>query len=151
MTKTITGSDTLVLFDRVITDFADGDVSTITFPNELVSMSTGKNQNTIYAKNEQGNNADLVIRLARGSADDKFLQSKIAEQLRDFVSFSLAEGQLVKKVGDGAGNVTNDSYNMEGGVFTKPVETKENVSGDIEQGVSIYNLRFALASSRSLG
>ena len=43
----LTGEDTLVLWDRVFTDLADDTVSEFTFPNNLVTVKTGKNQNTI--------------------------------------------------------------------------------------------------------
>ena len=142
-TATITGDDTLTLFDRVFTDLADGDTSAITFPNELATVKTGKNKNTIYAKNESGKNADLVLRINRGSSDDRFLQSKLASQNRDFASFTFAEGTFVKRVGDGQGNVSNEVYALRGGVFTREVDGKENVEGDTEQAVAIYNLRFA--------
>ena len=53
-TTTITGKDTLTLYSRVFTDFADGDASLLSHPNDLVEMKTGKNGNTIYTKNETG-------------------------------------------------------------------------------------------------
>ena len=49
-TDTITGQDTLTLYDRVFLDLADGDASTITYPNDMVAVSTGKNGNTIFTK-----------------------------------------------------------------------------------------------------
>lgn len=149
MLKTITGDDTLVLYDRVIRDLSTDDVSTITFPNDLVTTRTGKNGNTLYAKNEEGNNADVVLRLSLGSDDDKFLNSKLESQNRDFTSFVLAEGQFVKKAGDGSGNITRSVYDLKGGVFSRRVDSKENVSGDTEQAIAVYNFRFAEAK-RSL-
>lgn len=146
MLTMITGNDTLTLADRVILDFADGDNSTITFPNDLVSIKTGKNQNTLYARNEQGNNATLSLRLVRGSSDDKFLQSKLALVKADFPSVILLNGEFVKRLGDGKGTVVRDVYTLLGGTFSKNVEVKENVEGDTEQAVSIYNFVFAVAS-----
>ena len=145
--KTITGADTLTIFDRVLTQLADGDVTNITFPNELVTMKTGKNKNTIYAKNESGNNCELTIRVNRGSDDDKFLNSKkLLQDTGDFPSFVLASGQFVKRLGDGLGNVTKDIYNLEGGVFTKSLDVKENLEGDATQAVAVYTMKFALAA-----
>lgn len=142
-TDTITADDTLTLYDRVIVDFADGDASTITFPNELFAMSTGKNGNTIYTKNETGKNSDVVLRLIRGSSDDRFLQQKLAEADADFVSQELATGEFVKRVGDGQGNVVRDVYTLRGGIFSNRVDTRENVAGDTEQAVAVYRMKFA--------
>lgn len=149
-TFSVTGNDTLTLFDRTFVDFADGDNTTVAFPNELVTVKTGKNGNTIYAKNETGNNADVMLRVIRGSADDRFLQGKLTEQQNDFPAFVLGQGEFVKRTGDGEGNVANDIYNLQGGVFVRKVDGKENVEGDTEQSVSIYMMKFALAT-RSIG
>jgi len=144
-TYTLTSDDTLTLWDRVFVDFADDDITTITFPNDTIAMKTGKNKNTIFAKDEKGNNANLVLRIIRGSADDEFLQGKIEERERDFVGSVLAEGEFTKRLGDGLGEVKRDVYTMLGGVIVRPVDAKENVSGDTAQGVSVYNMAFAFA------
>lgn len=143
---TISGSDTLILNDKVFNDFADGDVSTLTFPNDLTSMKTGKNKNTIYAKNETGNNAQLVLRLVRGSADDIFLQESLSSLNRDFASFQLINGSFVKRLGDGNANIKNDVYLLSGGIFARNVDSKENVEGDTEQAVVVYTINFADAN-----
>jgi len=142
-TYNLVSDGTLTLFDRVMNDFADDDVSAITFPNELVTLKTGKNGNTIFSKNEPGRNAVATIRLIRGSSDDQFMQSKLALMKQDFVSAELAFGQFALRLGDGSGNVARDVYTLTAGVITRPVEGKENVSGDTSQGVSIYNVTFA--------
>lgn len=144
-TNNITGNDTLTLYERVITDFVDGDTSTITFPDDLFNMVTGKNKNSIYAKQEAGDNAELVLRLQRGSSDDKFMQAKLNELRNDPPSVTLATGEFVKRLGDGEGNITRDVYNLRGGIFMRNVDVKENVSGDVEQAVSIYTMKFAQA------
>lgn len=143
-TLALTGEDTLTIFGRVITDVADGDDITVTFPNDLVTMKTGKNKNTMYAKNETGNNATMQIRVIKGSADDRFLLGKLNEMRRDLPSFSTAESEFVKRVGDGQGNVIDNIYNLQGGIFTKMVDTKSNAEGDTEQAISVYNMMFAL-------
>lgn len=148
---TLTGSDTLTIFDRVFNNFADDSVVEITYPNDLVVLKTGKNQNTIYAKDEQGNNVLMLLRIMRGSSDDKFLMGKFNKMKTDvFASFVLASGTFVKMLGDGSGNINYDTYNLQGGIFTKQIEVEDNVNGDTKQGVSIYTMKFALGS-RSLG
>ena len=149
-TLTITGKDTLTLSDRIFNDLADGDVSTITFPNDLVSLKTGKDGNTLYALNETGKNAEMVIRVVRGSSDDKFLNSLLASMKRDIPSFEVMTGTFVKRLGDGTGVVISDTYNLEGGIFKKEVEAKDNAEGDTEQAVAVYNLTFA-KGNRALG
>lgn len=142
-TYNLVSDGTLTLFDRVFNDFADDDISAITFPNDLVTVKTGKNGNTIYSKNEPGRNSTAVMRLIRGSSDDQFMQTKLSQMKQDFVSTELAFGEFAMRLGDGQGNIVRDVYTLKGGVITRPVDGKENVSGDTVQGVSIYNITFA--------
>lgn len=144
---TLTGEDTLTLGGNTFTDLADGDAVTVAFPNEDVVLKTGKNGNTIYAKNDTGANADVTIRVMMGSRDDRFLASKKAEQDRDFSSFVVLGGEFVKQQGDGQGFRTLTVYNLNGGVFTKGIDVKTNAEGDTEQAVRIYTLKFANALS----
>ena len=60
------------------------------------------------------------------------------------------EGELVKRVGDGQGNITTDTYLVTGGVFTKNVEVKSNAEGDTEQSVAVYTIHFG-NNTRTLG
>lgn len=143
--QVLTGNDTIKINERVLSNLGTGDVGTLAFPNELAGVKTGKNGNSIYVLNETGKQADVTIRVIRGSSDDKFLQGLLNSQSRDFNSFILMTGEFIKKLGDGAGNITNDIYLTSGGVFTKQVEAKINVEGDVEQALSVYTLRFASA------
>lgn len=138
----LTGNDTIVIGGRVINNLADGDVGELKFPNEIAAVKSGKNGNTIYALNATGFQVDLTLRVIRGSDDDNYLNGILAFQIQDFASFQLLDGQVVKRVGDGRGNVANDSYLMSGGVFVRQVDTASNVEGNTDQSVSIYNLRF---------
>lgn len=144
-TYTVTSNDTLVLNGRVFNDLTTGDVTKITFPNELINLKTGKNKNTIYAQNAPGQNAMLVIRLARGSSDDQFMQAILQQSLSDFPSTQLLGGSFTKRLGDGFGNIRNDVYSLGGGMISKPVEGGENVDGNTDQAESIYNVKFANA------
>lgn len=141
----ITSDSTLTLKDRVIADFADDDVSSVTFPNDIVNMKTGKGGNTIYSKDETGRNAQLDLRIVRGSPDDRFFQELIQQIESDFASFEVIFGELKLRLGDGDGNVLNDTYTLEAGIISSNVDAKDNVSGDTNQGVSVYNLMFANA------
>lgn len=139
----ITGADTLIIAGSVINDFADGEISSITFPNEIAKAKTGKNGNTIWAQDAQGTNADLMLRIMRGSSDDINLQNMLISQQQNFPSFTLLTGQFVKQLGDGQGNTLSDIYNLLGGAFTKNVEVSTNVEGGTDQSVAIYHLKFA--------
>jgi hypothetical protein len=139
------GDDTLTINDRPMTDFADDDVINCVYPNNKAVVKTGKNKNTLYAKNEAGANMQMTLRVIQGSGDDKYLNSLSLSQDRDFAGFVMLKGQYVKRVGNGQGSVSLVTYNMDGGIFEKNVEGKENVSGDTSQAVAIYIMHFASA------
>ncbi len=143
----LSGNDTLSINNRVLTDFADGNVAELTFPNDIAKVKTGKNGNSIYGLDESGKQADLKIRLLRGSADDKYMNGLLQLQNNNFSGSVLMIGQLVKFIGTGisGGQLINDTYNISGGVFSKQVEAKSNVEGDTEQSVAIYTMRFSNA------
>lgn len=149
MTIALTGNDSIIIDGLPLVDLANGDVGTLTFPNDITSATTGKNGNSIIALNETGKIAELSIRVLRGSSDDKTLNSKFKTMEADLPSFTLLTGSIVKRIGDGISGVTEDTYALSGGTFSKRVETTSNVEGDIEQGVSVYNIRFT-NSSRNL-
>lgn len=142
-TVAMSGNDTVVVLGRPLTDFGDGNVVELTYPNEIAAVKTGKNGNSIYSLNESGNQADVKIRLIRGSGDDKFLNGVLAQQMNNFAGFPLMPASFTKKVGDGRGNITNDVYVCSGGIFVKRVEANSNVEGDSEQSLAIYELKFA--------
>ena len=139
---TVTGDDTLVLNGRVFNDLATDDVTTITLPNELVTIKTGKDGNSIVSKNFQGYNGNLVVKVARGSSDDQFLNGIQAASDADFVGTALIKGSFSKRLGDGQGAVIHDVYSLNGGIISKEVEGKENTSGDIGQAEASYNIKF---------
>jgi hypothetical protein len=144
-TVALSGADTVSINNRILADLADGDCAVLTFPNEIAQVKTGKNGNSIYGLNESGKQSELVIRLIRGSADDKFMNGLLVNQQANFSGFVLMIGELVKKIGDGRGSIASDLYILSGGVFTKQVEAKMNVEGDTDQSVSIYTIKFSNA------
>lgn len=144
-TIALSGNDTMIINNRVLSDFADGMFSELTFATEIATLKTGKNGNSIYSLNATGKQADLKLRLIRGSADDKFLNGLLAQQQANFEGTVLMIGQFVKKIGDGAGNIANDTYILSGGIFSKQVPAKSNAEGDTEQSISEYMLKFSNA------
>lgn len=141
----LSGSDTVNINNRVLADLADGNCVELTFPNDIASVKTGKNGNSIYGLNETGKQCEVKVRVLRGSADDKFLNNLLAQQNANFAGTVLLIGQFIKKIGDGQGNITSDTYIMSGGVFTKQVEGRTNVEGESEQSVAIYTIKFSNA------
>lgn len=145
MSVALTGKDTTILDSRMLTDFGTGDVVLIDAPNNLGEIKQGKNQNTIIAYNASGKQVTVTLRVIRGSADDKYLASRMQEFINDPPRFVLIAGEFIKRTGDGAGNVTNEVYTMQGGFIQKMPGAKENVEGDTEQAVSIYQIVFSNA------
>jgi hypothetical protein len=144
---TLVGDDSLVINDYPIhTDFQDGDTCTIDFPNDLFSMATGKNKNTIYAKNEAGSNFSMTFSIGIGGKVDKFLNGLRSQQESDFVRFTLMNGAFTKVLGDGEGNVTYNQYILLGMMFKKMPGAKGNSAGDTEQGKVTYVIDGAVAT-----
>jgi hypothetical protein len=141
----LSGNDTLVIDGHVFVDFADQNPVELTHANDIAMLKTGKNGNTLYALNETGKQVDMKLRIVRASDDDKFLLSRMSDQNLDFASFVLMAGTYTKRVGDGAGFVAADTYELSGGVFVKRIDAKMNVEGDTEQSVAIYTLKFSNA------
>lgn len=142
-TVALSGNDTITLNNTILSDLADGDCVMLSFPNDIATIKIGKNGNAIYGLNEMGQLAEVKIRVIRGSADDKFLNNLLAQQNNNFAGTTLMIGEFVKLIGDGQGNITNDTYILSGGVIRKQVEGKENVEGDTSQSVAEYTLHFA--------
>jgi hypothetical protein len=142
-TIALSGSDTIQINNHTFADLADGNCVELTYPNDIAMVKTGKNGNSIYGLNESGKQCEVKMRVVRASTDDKFLNGLLAQQQNNFAAFPLMIGQMIKKIGDGQGNITSDTYVMSGGVFSKQVEGKTNVEGDSEQSVAIYTLKFS--------
>jgi hypothetical protein len=142
-TVAMSGNDSVVLNNRIFTDMADNDFAMLRFPDKIANIKIGKNGNAIYSLNESGKRAEFELRLVRGSADDKFMANLLLQQQNNFPSFPLMFGEFIKLVGDGQGNITNDTYITSGGIFVQQVDAKSNASGDSDQSVSVYKLEFA--------
>lgn len=145
MGVSLSGSDTIQIAGRSLADLVDQNAVELTFANELMSVKRGKNGNTVYAANETGLVVDVKLRLLKGAADDIFLNGLMISQITDPSSFVLLTGTFIKKIGDGLGNLKRDTYILSGGVFVKPIDSKSNTEGDVEQSISIYTLKFTNA------
>ncbi len=109
-------------------------------------MKTGKNGNSIFAFNNQGVQCDLKLRVLRASDDDNFLNDLVQLAKQNPAGFELLDGQLVKRVGDGQGNISNDSYLLGGGVPTRQVPAQSDADGGTEQSVAVYEFKFTNAN-----
>lgn len=144
-TQTITGNDTLIIDGFNLIDLIDGDNGALTHPNELMTVKTGKNGNTIYAYNASGRQAELVLRLVRGSASDRFLNQRMKMMELDPAAFVLMRGTFIKRAGNGFGLITNDTYILVGGVFFKRTDATSNAEGNTDQAVAVYSIRWGNA------
>lgn len=140
----LSGSDVVQINTTVLQNLADNDAAVITFPNDLANVKTGKNGNTVYAANEMGKNADVVLRILLGSDDDKFLTALKQDILNNFSGATLLTGIFAKRVGNGQGTLNTKVYQASGGLFLRHEDAKTNAEGDTEQSVAIYRLRFGL-------
>lgn len=141
----MSGNDTISINNRVLADLADQNAVELTYPTAIANVKTGKNGNSIYSFNETGKQCEVKVRVLRGSADDKFLNDLMVQQLANFAGTILMIGEFIKKVGDGQGNILNDTYIMSGGIFDIQPGAKTNTEGDTEQSVAIYSMKFSNA------
>ena len=146
MDISLNGNDTISINGILQTDLADGDVGTLTFPNEYVTMKQGKNNNTIIAFNAMGQLAELTLRLIRGSVNDQYVNAAYRQFVNSPATFQLLDASIVKLIGDGNGNITTDAYTLTGGVPMAVPEVKSNVEGDTDQGVTMWKIRFAMGT-----
>lgn len=130
-----------------ITSFADGDYARITFPNDIVNFTIGKNRNMLAAYNAMGTLAELELRLLRGSKEDKFLQDQFPNFSSDQLSFNFLFAKIIKNLGvsnEGASASTiEETYTLSNGIISKAPEIVSNVSGSTDQGVVVWQIRFA--------
>ena len=142
----LTGKDTIQIDLRILNDLADGDCVTVTFPNDISQAKVSKNGNIIYALNNSGLLCEVSMRLILGSADDKYLNSRLAEFKNDPATFTLLTGVFSKRSGQGDGTLATIVYSMGGGVFKRQPEARDNAEGNTEQGVVVYSMTFGNSS-----
>ncbi len=149
MSVSLTGKDVVEIGTRVLSDFADGDVATLDFPNNSMEGKVGKNGNTIFAFNSTGKSCTLTLRLVSGSGDDKHFNSQYSLCLADPPTYPLLNGEFTKKAGNGSGEVTSIVYVLSGGLIQKTPNVRDNVEGDTDVSVTEWTIFFA-NSDRSL-
>jgi hypothetical protein len=148
-TFSLVGNDAIHIGGYQMTDFGSGEVGKVTYPSELATVKTGKNGNTIFVQNASGFQASLEIKVIRGGKDDKQLNTFLKDYRENPVAYVLKDAEITKLIGNGAGIVKSDTYNLVGGIPTKQVEVAVNTEGDTEQMISVYTFVFS-TSERSL-
>nr|DAJ74781.1 MAG TPA: hypothetical protein [Caudoviricetes sp.] len=148
-----TASDTLICEDYkgewVLSDLADGNVAELSAPNELSATTTGYNGNSLSSHNEPGRQRECTLRLVKGSGDDKrFNQNYNLWKNRD-IRFKPFKMSFTKNIGHGDGSITRDTVDCFAGFPAGQPTQMTDTSGNTEQVVSIYMIRFG-NSERSM-
>lgn len=143
-----TGQDIIKVNGRILTDFADGDVAVVSYPNDLHGLRNGKNRNALAAHNEQGNQAELQLRIIKGSPDDKYLNSQVIAWKNHSDDFAPLNAELTKVI-KVDGGTTNEVTTLDFMFPSRNVDTRTNTDGETDQEVAIYNFR-AGVSERAL-
>jgi len=139
----VTSKDVLNINGRQMRNFADGDVIKLDPTEPLTNVTTGKDQNSIYAYNYKGKNMKLEFRLIIGSADDQYMVALLQQYNRNAASFSLLPMEYDKNIGDGQGNITQTVYLGTGMTFEYQPSIAENASGETSQAVHVWKMIIA--------
>ena len=145
----LTGKDSCIINGRVLRNFADGDTFKLDYPNDLSVVKTGKNGNSIYAFQYSGLQCTLELRLLLGSPDDAFMNALLSGFINNPPAFTLLNGEIIKNICDGAGDITPTSYLLSGGTFKKGIPATENADGDTNQAIAVWSLHFTNAPRQS--
>lgn len=146
----LTGDDTVIIGGQLITDFAIGVVAEISFPEDMVKVTRGKNGNTVFALNNSGWQSEVKLKILLGGANDAFLNAQMVGMLNSFSGYVPLSGVFIKNVGDGQGNIKPVTYLMSGGVIKKNPTAQSVAEGTPEQSLVEWILTFG-NNSRQVG
>lgn len=138
----LTGKDTIAIDGLPFLNFGTGDVFMGEFPNNISTVDVGKNGNVIAALNANGALMEATIRLLRGSPEDIYLTTREAQWQSDPAAFVVYTGNFVKRIGDGTGAISPDTYIAAFGIPKKLVAFKSNVAGDTTQALAEHYITF---------
>lgn len=148
-----TSSDTIIVKDYqgefILSDLADGTVAELSAPNELSATTTGYNGNSLGAHNEPGRQRECTLRIVKGSNDDKRLNKNYNMWKNRDMRFAPMQMTFVKNIGHNDGSITKDTVECYFGLPAGQPTQMTDVTGNTEQVVSIYMLRFG-NSERSM-
>lgn len=147
MSDSYTANDTITITDLdgewILADLATDTTVDLVAPNELSTSATGYNGNGLGAHNEPGRQRELTLRLVKGSYDDKRLNSNYTLWQNRDSRFVPLQASFTKNIAHSDGTLTNDTVNCFFGLPAGQPQQTNNVSGDTEQVVSTYLIRFA--------
>jgi hypothetical protein len=135
--------------DWILSDFADGTVAELAAPNELSTITTGYNGNSLGSHNEPGRQRELTLRLVKGSNDDKRLNKAYNMWKNRDMRFRPLKMSFTKNVAQGNGSITVDTVECFFGLPTGQPGQIQDTAGNTEQVISIYSIRFG-NSERSM-
>ena len=138
----VAGKDVIIINGQVLTAHADADAIKFEPQGPIAQMKVSKDGNSIYSMQYGGIAGELTLRLVRGSFDDVVLNGLLQQWIADPASFVLMSGSYVKRLGDGKGNITNEVYQLAGGVFKSIPSVSSNMDGNTDQSVVVYTLLF---------
>ena len=140
-----TSKDTIEIDGNLVNDCANGKVFEARFPNDISTTTKGKGGNTIITYNAEGDVCEATLRVLLGGKTDQYLLQKINQFKNDSASYVAIKVKTVKRIGDGTGATKKIISDLQGGVVAKHPDIEEDVSGDVEQAVAVYVIRFANA------
>lgn len=137
--------DSLKINNALITDLGDGDVITITFPNETSSTKNTYGSGAIITPNVQGGIAEVILRVPQGAdRSETYMQSLLSLTVGggNPIATGLLFATFTKVLSDGVRQYKY-IYELNGGSFFKYIDIKSNGEGDTDQGISVYSMRFS--------
>lgn len=153
MTDSYTAQDIIICEDYegewILSDFADGTVAELAAPNEISSMTTGYNGNSLGAHNEPGRQRECTLRIVKASNDDKRLNKNYNLWKNRDIRFKPLTMTFTKNVAHGDGSITKDTVECYFGLPAGQPTQATDVAGSTDQVVSVYMLRFG-NSERSM-
>lgn len=144
----MSGDDTFLLNGNVVSTLATKDPLKINFPNDIAVVEQGKDGNTVISENRRGYEGDAVLRVLLGAADDQAINALFLEQAANIAGTTLITGALYKVSGDGKGNIIKVVYQLQGGVILKIPAALISASGNTEEQIAEWTIRFGNCSQR---
>ncbi len=141
--NTYIGTDTIIFNDRILTNFADGDVATVTRPNDNFGLLYGYGGNTAVIPNDEGKRVDVTLRILWMSDDYKFLLGIFKEQELDLATASTITANFFgksKNLDTGLTETENDI--LTGGIIQRPPDKTYGRNGNIEVAVATFTINF---------
>ena len=152
-TFALVGNGTVILKDKLITDFVTGDCVRLDFDGDVTNFDMGKTKSAVIAFDANGLKCHMTIRVVTGGKDDKFLREELDKYVQDPPAYALITGSVVGRFGDGVdkgdgyGTIRELQFKLAGGHPKKLVPYYENASGDTNQVITTFEFNFVVEDS----